>query len=352
MNDERKDVLLRLLQSAGPSGFEEPTARIWRAEAERFADEVWVDSAGNSFARLRGDGPVVVVEGHIDEIGLMVTYIDDEGFVWFEQIGGLDDQILTGQRVRIIGRGGPVAGVIGRKPAHLLSADERSRASKAADLWIDLGAAGADEARAQVAVGDPIVLEQPPLQLPHDLLVARGLDNRVGAWCALEVLRLLAANRPPADVYALAVTQEEIGMAGARVSAFALNPAVAIATDVTHATDYPETNKRRQGNIRLGAGPVLARGSAISPVVFERLIAAATEEGIPYQVEVAPQRSYTDADVIAPARGGVPTGLVSFPNRYMHSPNEMVSLADLDAAVRLIAGFVQRLGSAPDFRRA
>ena len=351
MKQESKDFLLRLLASAGPSGFEQPTARVWRAEAEQFADEVWVDVSGNSYARLRGAGPVVVVEGHIDEIGLQVTHIDEQGYLWFEQIGGLDPQIMTGQRVRVIGRSGPVLGVIGRRPVHLLSAEERGKASQTKDLWIDLAVTSADEARELVAVGDPVVIEQPPVELRHNLLTARGIDNRVGAWAALETLRALAANRTQADVYAVATTQEEIGFLGAHTSAFAVDPAVAVATDVTHASDYPDTNKREMGDVKLGGGPVLARGSAVNPLVFERLASAAQAAGITYQLEAAPGRTYTDADAYAPARGGIPTGLVSFPNRYMHSPNELISLDDLDASVRLLERFVRDLGQSPDFTR-
>ncbi len=351
LSEEQKRFLLRLLESPSPSGFEEAAARVWRDEASRFADEVWVDHNGNSFARLRGEGPTVLIEGHIDEIGLMVTHIDDQGFLWFRGIGGWDDQILTGQRVRILTRNGPVFGVIGRKPAHLLSEDEKGRASRIKDLWIDIGARDADEARQLVRVGDPVVIEQPPLELRNSRLVARGLDNRMGAFVALEALRLLADTRPPLDVVALAATQEEISFLGARAAAFALEPVVAIVIDVTHATDHPDADKRGGGDVRIGGGPVLDRGSMVHPIVFERLVAAAEAEGIPVVISAAPVRTGTDADAIAPARAGIPCGLVSVPNRYMHSPNELVSLDDLDAAIRLIARFVSDLGPSPDFRR-
>lgn len=351
MNEQSKRFLLSMLETASPSGFEEPAARVWRAEAESFADEVEVDVNGNSIARLRGDGPRVIIEGHIDEIGLMVTHIDDEGYIWFRPIGGWDDQILTGQRVRIMGRGGPITGVIGRRPAHLLSADDRDKASKIKDLWIDIGAKDGAEARELVRIGDPAVIEQPTVDILNNRIIGRGIDNRMGAFIALEALRALADDRPGADVYAVAAAQEEISFMGARTSAFALDPAVAIVIDVTHATDHPDADKRGQGEVKVGGGPVLARGSAAHPGVVDRLVTAAEANGIAYTLEATPRSTGTDADAIAPARAGIPTGIVSIPNRYMHSPNELISLEDLDAAIRLIAAFVRDLGEAPDFRR-
>ncbi len=351
MDERSKRFLFDLLTSASPSGFEEPAARIWRTEAESFADEVNVDNNGNSVARLRGSGPKVVVEGHIDEIGLMVTHIDDEGYVWFRPIGGWDDQILTGQRVRLMGTSGPVAGVIGRKPAHLLSAEDRGKASQIKELWIDIGATSGQQARERVAVGDPVVIEQPIVDLGNNRIAGRGVDNRMGAWVALETLRLLAQDRPAADVYALAAVQEEITFLGARTSAFALEPDVAIVLDVTHATDHPDSDKRGQGDIRIGGGPVLARGSAVNPLVQARLAEIAHSNGIAYGVDATPRSTGTDADAIAPSRGGVPTGVVSVPNRYMHSPNEVISLDDLDSAARLISLFVRDLSRGSDFTR-
>ncbi|MGA7670911.1 MAG: M42 family metallopeptidase [Nitrolancea sp.] len=351
MNEHSKQFLFDLLMSASPSGFEEPAARIWRTEAESFADEVTVDTNGNSVARLSGTGPKVVIEGHIDEIGLMVTHVDGDGFVWFRPIGGWDDQVLTGQRVRVMGTSGPVPGVIGRKPAHLLSADDRGKASRIKDLWIDIGATSGEDAKARVATGDPVVIEQPIVDLGNNLIAGRGVDNRMGAWVALETLRALSDQRPAADVYALAAVQEEITFLGARTSAFALEPDVAIVLDVTHATDHPDSDKRGQGEIKIGGGPVLARGSAVNPVVFGRLADLARRNDISFAVAAEPRGTGTDADAIAPARGGVPSGVVSVPNRYMHSPNEIISLDDLDSAIQLIALFVQDLENGADFTR-
>lgn len=353
MNEVSRGFLERLLVTASPSGFETEAARIWRAEAETFADEVSVDAAGNSYARLKGDGPRVMIEGHIDEIGVMITHIDDDGFLWFRPIGGWDDQVLVGQRIRVLGANGPVVGVIGKKPRHQLSADDLNKVSKIESLWIDIGAQDAEAAREKVQIGDPGVIEQPLVALTDDLLACRGMDNRVGAFVALEALRMLAqGERPAADVWAVATSQEEITFGGARTSSFQLDPAVAIAIDVTHATDHPDADVRGNGRCKLGGGPALARGSAVSPLVHARLVAAAESEGIPFVVEATPRSTGTDADAIAYQRAGIPCGLVSVPNRYMHSPSEMVSLRDLENCSRVIAAFTRQLPTDADFRQS
>jgi putative aminopeptidase FrvX len=351
MNDKARRFLFELLTTGSPAGFEEPAARCWREEASAFADEVTVDVNGNSFARLAGDGPRVVFEGHIDEIGLQVTHIDDDGFLWFKGIGGWDDQVLTGQHVRVITGSGPVPGVIGRKPPHLMSEDERGKASRIKELWIDIGAANGDAAKGRVQPGDPVVIEQPVSELDNGIIAARGLDNRVGAFVALEALRRLSDDRPAADVYALAATQEEIGFRGARTAVFGLDPDVAIVLDVTHATDHPNADKRSDGDVRVNAGPTIACGSVAHPIVTEMLKEAAKEAGIPYSIETTPGASGTDADAIAPSRAGIPCGIVSFPCRYMHSPSELVSMSDLDHSAELLAAFVRHIGTELDLRR-
>jgi putative aminopeptidase FrvX len=352
VRDDSKTFLWRLLDTASPSGFEVEAARVWLEEARGFADEVLSDSNGNVFARLKGDGPRVMIEGHIDEIGVMISYIDDNGFLWFGPIGGWDDQVLVGQRIRIAGKGGPVTGVIGKKPIHQMDAGERDKVSRIKSLWIDIGARDRADAQSKVSIGDSGVVEQPIVQLTDDLFAGRGLDDRIGAFVALEALRYLAdGERPEADVWAVAPVQEEIGLHGARVSAHHLDPAVAIAIDVTHATDHPDADVRGVGYCKLGGGPMLGRGSAISTRVHEMLVEAANAEGIPYGIESTPRSTGTDADSIARVRGGIPTGLVSIPNRYMHSPSEMASLTDMDNCSKLIAAFTRRLGPNPDFSR-
>lgn len=354
MQPESLQFLKALLDAPGPSGFEAGPAGVWRERARAFADRVDHDVSGNSTALLRGagPGPSVMLAGHIDEIGLMVIHIDDDGFVWFDPIGGWDEQVFVGQRVVLLGREGPVPGVIGKKAIHLMEKDDREKASKVKDLWIDIGAASRAEAAARVQVGDAGVLGSSIQELPNGRIVSRSLDNRIGAFVVLEALRRLAADRPAATVTAVATAQEEIAYAGggARTSAAGLEPAVAVVVDVTHATDTPGVEKKRHGDVRLGAGPVLTRGSAVNPRVFELLVAAAEAERIPYALQAAPRFTSTDADAIFTATRGVATGLVSVPNRYMHSPNEMVALDDLDRAADLLAAFVRRVQESTDFR--
>jgi len=350
----RVDFLERLLNAAGPSGFEVGPAGIWREEAASFAQEVWTDVTGNSIASVNPEGsPRVMMAGHIDEIGLQVTYVDEDGFLFFDEIGGWDTQVLVGQRVRVLGREGLVPGVIGKKPIHLLKEEEREKATKTRDLWVDLGASNAEEVAALgVRVGDPMVLDAGMIHLAGDRIVSRAVDNRIGAYVVLEALRLLSADPPKAAAFAVATVQEEIAYSGggARSSAFALEPDVALVVDVTFSTDVPDIEKKELGDHRIGGGPVLSRGSANHPVVFDRLVEAAESEKVPFTFQAAPRSTRTDADGIHLVRFGVPTGLVSVPNRYMHSPNELVSLGDLERAARLMDAFVRRLDEDADFR--
>lgn len=356
MTTPSREFLHRLLDAPGPSGFERTPARLWRAEAEPFA-EVRVDAHGNSYATLgprsasRARPPRLMLAGHIDEIGIMVTHVDEEGFVYFDPIGGWDTQIFVGQRVLLLGREGHVPGVIGKQAIHLMKPEDRDKVSKVADLWIDIGAASKAEALQRLRVGDAGVLASSVLELPNGRLVSRSLDNRTGAFVVLEALRLLSADLPEVEVTAVATTQEEISYSGggARTSAHGLEPMAAVVVDVTHATDFPGAEKKRHGEVKLGGGPVLSRGSAISPVVFDLLVEAAEAEGIPYTLSAAPRMTGTDADAIFTAHRGIPTGLVSIPNRYMHSPNEMVAWEDLERAARLLAAFARRLTPDSEF---
>ncbi len=353
MTPESLTFLKTLLDTPGPSAFEAAPARVWRTEAERFAGSVRADVAGNSFATLNGDGrPRVMFAGHIDEIGIMVSHIDDEGYVSFDTIGGWDHQVFVGQRVRMLGREGPVAGVVGKKAIHLMEKEDREKVSKVEELWIDIGAASRAEAERRLRIGDPGVLAAGVLEFPNGRLVSRCIDNRIGAFVVLEALRQLADGPPPsASVTAVATTREEIAATGggARSSAATLEPDVAIVVDVTHATDYPGIDKRRHGDYRLGGGPVLSRGASVSEIVFERLAEAADAERIPYAIEAASRDTHTDAEAIFNAHRGVATALVSVPNRYMHSPNEMIAIEDLDRTARLLATFVRRLAPDTDF---
>lgn len=347
--------LARLLDAPGPSGFELPAARVWRAEAETFAERVDVDVGGNSIALLNPDGgPRVMLAGHVDEIGLIITHIDEDGYLYFDGIGGWDSQVLVGQRVRLLGREGEVPGVIGKKPVHLMKPDERDKVSKIADLWIDVGVGDRKGAEGLgLRVGDPAVIDAGMIRMAGDRIVSRAIDNRIGAFVVLEALRFLAQREPRAGacVAAVATTQEEIAYhgGGARTSAHHIRPDVALVVDVTFAADAPQIEKKQVGDHRLGGGPVLGRGSVIHPLVFERLASVADKAGIPHSIQANARATYTDADAIHLSRGGVATGVVSVPNRYMHSPNEMVSLADLEAAARLLAEFVISLDDDADF---
>jgi endoglucanase len=346
------DFLQRLLDTPGPSGFETAPARVWRAEAEQFADDVSVDVTGNSVAAINPEGsPRVMLAGHIDEIGLMIVHVDDDGFLSFSPIGGWDAQVLVGQRVIILARSGPVEGVVGRKAIHLIRADERDKATKPTELWIDIGAKSKKDALKRVRVGDPAVLASSMLSLPGGRIASRSIDNRIGAFIVLEALRRLARRAPNAAVFAVATTQEEIAWSGggARTSAAAVEPDVAIVVDVTHATDHPGVAKTEHGDFALGGGPVLSRGSAVNPVVFDLLASTADREKIAYTVQAAPRDTGTDADAIYTARQGIATGLVSVANRYMHSPNEMVDTKDLDRAAKLLAAFARRVKPTTDF---
>jgi len=352
VNDTSFEFLKRLLDTPGPSGHETRAARVWREEAARFAERVDIDVSGNSIAWLNeGGSPRVMLAGHIDEIGVMITHIDDDGFLYFEGIGGWDPQVLVAQRIRLLTKDGDVIGVIGKKPIHLIKGDEKEKASKTTDLWIDIGARGRENVEKRgVRVGDPGVIDAKLVEMGDGVIASRSIDNRIGAFVVLEALRLLAEDRPKAAVAAVATTQEEIGYfgGGARTSAFRVDPQIALVVDVTFATDSPGIEKKELGDHKLGSGPVLARGAAAHPVVFERLVETAKAAEIPHTITASPRFTSTDADAIYLSRSGVATGLISVPNRYMHSPNEMVSVSDLENVARLIAAFVRGLDADTD----
>ncbi len=344
--------LKRLLDAPGPSGFESRPARVWREEAAQFAEDVHGDVAGNSLAFAGpSHGPGILLAGHIDEIGVIVTYIDDDGFAYVQPIGGWDPQVLVGQRLRFAAEGGDVIGVVGKRPIHLMNQSDRETASKITDLWVDLGARSRAEAEERLSVGDAGVIDGMAVDLPNARIVSRSIDNRIGAFVVLEALRRYAESPGAARVVAAATTQEEIAShgGGALVCASAVNARMALVVDVTIATDHPGLEKKEIGDHKIGSGPVLARGAVISPVVFRLLRDTATAMGISHSVHAIGRYTGTDADAIHVARQGVATGLVSVPNRYMHSPNEMVSLEDLDRVAGLIAETCRRVAETTDF---
>ena len=344
-------LLDELLRTGAPSGYEGPAAEIWR-KAASFA-ELSSDGLGSSIARVGADrAPLLAVVGHIDEIGLIVTHVDEKGFLWFTSIGGWDPQILVGQRVEIRGKDGPVLGVVGRKPIHLLEADQRKKVVELKGMHIDIGAQDGEQASELVRVGDPVVIAAEPVPMLGERLVSKAMDNRLGAYVALESLRRAHEDGAMVGSFAaVAAVQEEIGLFGARTAAFEVRPDIAIAVDVTHATDAPGVDEKELGASPLGSGPVIGRGSTLSPKVFELLVEAAEAEGIEHSISASGRGTSTDADVLQISRAGIPTGLVSIPLRYMHSPVEMVDLADVEATIALLAAFAARLTADVDLSR-
>jgi putative aminopeptidase FrvX len=350
-------VLLDLLAAHGPSGYERAPAKVWRDAAAGFA-EVSSDVMGTPLALVapkhgfEGAAKRLLVMGHIDEIGLIVTHIDDEGFLWFRTVGGWDAQVLVGQRLALDTAAGPLAGVVGRKPIHLLREEDRKKVADVREMHIDIGARDGAQARELVRVGDVAVIDAQPRELPNGRLVSRALDNRLGSFVALESARLVAqAGGAQWELAAVAAVQEEITFGGSRTSAFSLRPDAAIVLDVTHATDAPGIDVKEAGKHELGSGPVISRGSTLNHGLFELLCATAGAEKIPFTIEASARATGTDADAVHISRGGVPTGLVSIPLRYMHSPVELVALDDVRACARLIAAAALALDSETSFAR-
>jgi endoglucanase len=348
------ELLRKLLTAPGPSGYETAASAVWREAAAAFA-EVTSDAMGSSVARVAGtgDGPLLVVLGHIDEIGLMVTHVDEEGFVYFLTVGGTRPDVLLGQRVQVAARGGPVPGVIGRKGGKRPKPGETPEQIQLDDLHVDIGARDREQALGLLQIGDVAVIAGEPVELAGGRLASRSLDNRLGAYVALETARHVAeAGGARGAVAAVAAVQEEVGdYGGARTTVFALDPQVALAVDVTGATDIPDGDPKIDGEAKLGGGPIINRGSTINPKVFELLVETAEAEAIPYTVNVSAGDTHTDMDAAYASRAGVATGLVSLATRYIHTPTEIVSLEDVEATVRLVAAFAQRLEPGLDFTR-
>ena len=338
-------LLRSLLTAPGPSGYEAAPSAVWREAASSFAD-VTTDTLGSSIARVRGtgDGPLVAFVGHIDEIGLIVTHVDADGFVFFRGVGGWSAEVLRGQRLEVLTREGAIPGVVERARRKVKKGGEQPP-TELDELHLDIGAKNGDEAKRLVRPGDVAVIAGEPLELPNGRVASRSLDNRLGAYIALEAARRVAdSGEAPGDVAAVAAVQEEVGdFGGARTSIFSLEPAIAIAVDVTSATDVPGGDPKVEGEHGLGSGPALGRGSTISPRIFDLLAEAAEAEGIEHTIEVSAGTTSTDMDAMYLSRAGVATGLVSIPTRYLHTPTEIVDLADVDACVRVLAAFARRL---------
>ena len=341
------DLLRELLTTPGPSGHERDPGAAWRRAAEPFA-EVRSDALGSSTARVKGtaDGPSLAIVGHIDEIGLAVTHIDDKGFIYFRGIGGWLPEVLLSQRVEVMTKDGRIPGVIGKKRSSFKRDKDEKIEMK--DLFIDIGARDGDEARSVVRLGDGVVLAPQPVELRNNRVASRAFDNRVGCYVALETARRVAeGGGSPGDVVAVAAIGEEVGdFAGARTTAFAVRPDVAIAVDVTWSRDIPEGEVEEMGDVRIAQGPTLARGAPLSERIFDLLCETAGAESIEFGIEVVRGSTHTDADAYHLSRAGIATGLVSVPTRYIHTPTELVSLDDIENSVKLLVAFAQRLGSA------
>ncbi len=347
------ETLERLLVATGPSGQESPAAAVWRDAARAFG-EVSSDVLGSSWVRVPGTagGPLFAIVGHIDEIALVVTHAGDDGMLAVRPLGGFDPHVLLGQRLEILTKGGPVAAVVGARRQKRKRGDDR-KPLEFDDLYLDVGARDKDEARSLVRAGDAALVAGTPLELRNGRIASRALDNRLGCYVALEVARRIAEQGgAPGDVAGLAVVQEEVGdFAGARTAAFGLEPAVAIAVDVTHATDARGGDPEDEGDNRFGGGVAIMRGPTVHPQIFELLYETAEAEKIPFSIEVSRGHTNTDADAVYLSRVGVATGLVSIPLRYMHSPVEVVDLADVEAVVRLLVAFAARLEPGTAFTR-
>lgn len=338
------EFLKALVEVGGPSGYEQPVQAIYRKQAESYGAQVEIDVLGNAIATLNPSGsPRVMLAGHADEIGFLVRYIDDNGYIYFAPVGGWDAEIAVGQRVTIHSANGGVVGVLGKRAIHLMDDDDRRKKSDLSRLWIDIGAANREEAESLVTTGDPITMRVPMERLHGDLATAKSFDNRMAVWVCAETLRLLRGETLSAGVYSVSTTQEEIGLRGAKTSSYGISPEVGIALDVCHSTDYPEADKKKVGDIRLGRGPAISRGANINPRVFELLVRAAKEEEIPIQIQAAPAGTGTDANAMQLNQAGMATGLISVPLRYMHTPCETLSLIDLENAARLCAAFIRRV---------
>jgi endoglucanase len=350
----KKDLqfLSELVEAPSPSGFEQPAAKVFRDRLLKTADSVDTNVMGSVHAVLNGSDPKgvsVMLAGHIDEIGLMVNYITPEGFLAFASIGGVDAAVLPGMRVKVHTQGGALLGVMGRKPIHLIEDDERKHVTKIDKLFIDLGFPG-DDVKKKVRIGDPITFDVGLETFGDDLAVSRAFDDKMGAWIAARVLEeVKKAGGAAGDLIAAATVQEEVGLRGGTTSAYGVNPTVGIAVEVGHATDYPDIDKRKHGEASCGAGPIIARGPNINPILFELLHSAAEKAKVPFQIGAEPRGTGTDANAIQLSRGGKAAALISVPLRYMHTPTEVLSLKDLDASVKLLTRFVLDLKPGTDF---
>ncbi len=336
-------LLKDLVAAPSPSGYEEPAQEAFRTYCASFADEVRTDVIGNAYAIINPAGSrKIMLAGHVDEIGFLVTHITSAGFIYFDPIGGQDATVTVGQRVRVhTASHGSLLGVVGKKPIHLLTPEERGKKTELAELYIDIGAQNGVEVDKLVSIGDPITYATEFTHLAGDLAASRGFDNKTGTFVVAEALRIVKERGGCSSaVYGVSTVQEEVGQRGAKTAAHSINAEIGIAIDVGHATDCPGTDKRHVGDVRLGGGPILTRGTNINPEVFRRLVEAAAAEQIPVQIVARPGATRTDAAMLQVSQSGMATGLIGVPLRYMHSPGEVVALSDVANAAKLLARFI------------
>lgn len=338
------DFLRNLISAPSPSGFEYTAQKVFRNYISEYADEIKTDIHGNVIAFKKGSGQLkIMIAAHIDEVGLMVKYIDNEGYIHFGAIGGVDYTLLPGLTVKIIHDEKCFTGIIGKKPIHILQQDEMDKAPKKEELWIDIGAKDKEDAEKMVSVGDIISFISNFELLPNDLLVSKSTDDKAGIFIIAETLKQLSTEKLVPNLYFVASVQEEIGLRGAKTSAFGIEPDICIAIDVTHATDYPFINKNIHGDIKLGGGAVIAKGANINPKIFDLLLDTAIVNKINYQIEAIPNNIGTDIREIQTVKTGVATGFIGIPNRYMHTPTEIISIHDLNCIIELLIQFISNI---------
>lgn len=351
MNKESHAFLKNLLEAPSPSGFEQPAAKLWRAYVKDSVDELIGDVHGNSIAVLNPKAPFkFMLAGHVDEIGLMITHIDEKGYLSTAQIGGMDPALLIGQRVKIVTKKGEILGVIGRKAIHQMTPEERKKSVEMENIWVDIGADNKKAAEKRVSIGDPMVVDVACRPLDGDKIVSRAMDDKAGAFVVAECMRALSKRKLNVSVIGVATVQEEIGLRGAITSSYQVRPDAGIAVDVTFASDHPDTNPKKTGEVKLGKGPVLHRGPNINPVMEEELFKIAKQKKIAYQVTAEPRSTGTDANAIQLSRGGAAAALISIPNRYMHTPVEVISTRDLENTVKLIVEYIAAHPAKRDYR--
>ncbi|MBC7784230.1 MAG: M42 family metallopeptidase [Burkholderiales bacterium] len=351
MRAESYDFLKSIEETPSPSGYEQPVARIVRKRMGKYADVISTDVHGNVTVAINPTAPLkVMLAGHMDQIGFLVNHITDTGFIHVGAVGGIDTAVLPGSRVTIHAKKGPIEGVMGRKAIHLMKPEERNSGKiELADLAVDIGAKDKKEALQHVQIGDPITYQLGLTKLLNERIVSPALDNKVGTFVVMEALRLASAGKLNCGLYAVATVQEEIGLRGARTSCYGIDPQIGIAVDVTHASDYAAIDKRTAGDVQIGKGPVIERGANINPILSDLFIDTATKKKIAHQISAAPGATGTDANAIQISRAGVAAGLISIPNRYMHTQVELCSLEDLEAAAILIAETVKRIDKKMSF---